>query len=74
MLLYLAVPYVSVRVTRGALLRRYTYVISRCRASRMTFISLSVSLWNDLADGVFVDGVRLLGFKSEPMILYYQNY
>ena len=30
---------------------------------RITFISLSVSLWNDLCDPVF-DGVGLTGFKS----------
>ena len=29
----------------------------------MTFVPLSVSLWNDLADSVF-DGVGLAGFKS----------
>ena len=29
----------------------------------MTFISLSVSLWNDRADPV-IDGVGLAGFKS----------
>ena len=28
-----------------------------------TFVSISVSLWNDLADPVF-DGVGLAGFKS----------
>ena len=31
----------------------------------MTFISFSVSLWNDLAGPVF-DGVGLAGFKSNP--------
>ena len=30
---------------------------------RRTFVPLSVSLWNDLADPVF-DGVGLAGFKS----------
>ena len=62
----LPVPYVPVRVTRGALIaHRYTYVPSRCRTSqyRMTFILLSVSLWNDLVDTVF-DGVGLASFKS----------
>ena len=53
-------PYVPVRVTRGALVaHRFTYALPRCR----TFISLSVSLWNDLANPVF-DGVGLAGFKS----------
>ena len=47
----LPVPYVPVWATRGALIaHRYTYAPPRCRTSqyRRTFISLSVSLWNDL--------------------------
>ena len=59
-------PYVTARVTRGALVaHRYTYPPPRCRASqyRRNFVHLSVSLWNDLADPVF-DGVGLVGFKS----------
>ena len=59
-------PYVPVRVTRGALVaHRYTYAPPRCRTSQYsrTFITLSVSLWNDLANPVF-DGVGLAGFKS----------
>ena len=62
----LPVPYVPVRVTRGALIaHRYTFAPPRCRTSqyRWTFILLSVSLWNDLIDPVF-DGVGLTGFKS----------
>ena len=62
----LPVPYVPVRVTRGALIaHRYTYAPPRCRTSqyRRTFILLSVSHWNDLVDPVF-DGVGLAGFKS----------
>ena len=62
----LPVPYVPVRVTRGALIaHRYTFAPPRCRTSqyRMTFIPLSVSLSNDLVDPVF-DGVGLAGFKS----------
>ena len=61
----LLVPYVPVWVTRGALIaHRYTYAPPRCRTSQYsrTFIDLSVSLWNDLADPVF-DGVGLAGFK-----------
>ena len=52
-------PYAPVRVTRGDL------VAHRCRTSqyRKTFVPLSLSLWNDLADPVF-DGVGLAGFKS----------
>ena len=62
----LPVPYVLVRVTRGALIAdRYTYAPPRCRTSQylMTFILFSVSLWNNLVDPVF-DGVGLAGFKS----------
>ena len=59
-------PYVPVRVTRGALVaHRYSYAPPRCRTWQYsrTFISLSVSLWNDLANPVF-DCVGLAGFKS----------
>ena len=59
-------PFVPVRVTRRALgAHHYTDVPPRCSTSQYhkTFISLSVSLWNDLADPVF-DGVGLAGFKS----------
>ena len=62
----LPVPYVPVRVTRGALVaHRNTYAPPRYRTSQYyrTFIPFSVSLWNDLADPVF-DGVGLAGFKS----------
>ena len=62
----LPVPFVPARVTRGALIaHRYTYAPPRCRTSqyRRSFIPLSISLWNDLADPVF-DGVGLAGFKS----------
>ena len=66
--LYGALPvlYVQVRVTPGAVIsHRYTYAPPRCRTSqyRRNFISLSVSLWNDLSDPMFV-GVGLAGFKS----------
>ena len=71
----LPVPYVPVRVTRGALIaHRYTFAPPCCRTSqyRRTFEArlntqtgkhLSVSLRNDLVDHVF-DGVGLAGFKS----------
>ena len=52
--------------TRGALItHRYTIAPPCCRTSqhRRSFITLSVSLWNDLVDPVF-DGVELSGFKS----------
>ena len=66
--LYIAlpVPYVSIRVTRNALVaHRYTKASPRCRTSQYhrIFISLSVSLWNNLADPVF-DDMGLAGFKS----------
>ena len=57
----LPVPYVSVRVTRSALIaHRYTYSPPSCRTSQYgrTSIPLSVSLWDDLSDSVF-DGVGL---------------
>ena len=59
--------YVPMRVTRGALVaHRYTYAPPRCRTSQYsrTFIALSVSLWNDLANPVF-DGVGLPAFKNK---------
>ena len=62
----LPVPYVPVRVTRGAVIaHRFTYAPPRCRILqyRRTFGLLSVSLWNDLSNPVFV-GVELAGFKS----------
>ena len=58
--------YVSVQVTCGTLdAHRYTYALPRCRTLQYsrTFIPLSVSLWNDLANPIF-DGVELVGFKS----------
>ena len=54
-------PYVPVRVAGGALVaHRYTYAPPWCSTSEYsrTFISLLVSLWNDLANPVF-DGVGL---------------
>ena len=63
----LPVPYVPVRITRGAVIaHRYTYAPPRCRTSQYsnTLILFSVSLWNDLSDPVF-DGVGLAGFKSK---------
>ena len=69
----LPAPYVPVRVTRGALVaHRYTCAPSRCSISqyRMTFIRLSVSMYNDIADPVF-DGVGLAGFKSRANTIYW---
>ena len=62
----LPLPYVPERVTRGALVAdRHSFAPPRCRTSqyRRSFVTLSVSLWNDLSDLVF-DGVGLAGFKS----------
>ena len=62
----LSVPYVPVRVTSDAMVaHRYTYAHVRCKTPQYprTHISLSVSLWNDLADAVF-DGLGLVGFMS----------
>ena len=62
----LPVPYVPVRVTRGALIaHRYTFEPYTLQTSqyRRTFIPLSVSLWNALVDPVY-DDVGLAGFKS----------
>ena len=58
--------YVPMQVTFCALVAHwYTYVPPRCRTSQYcrTFISLSASLWNDLADPVF-NGVGLVGFSN----------
>ena len=59
-------PYVPVQVTRSALVAHwYSYAQPHCRTLQYsrTFIPLSVSLWNDLANPVF-DSVGLAGFKS----------
>ena len=61
-----------VLVTRGTMVaHRYTYAPPRCRTSQypMTFIPLSLSPWNDLADPVF-DGVGLAGFKSRANVFF----
>ena len=58
-------PFMPVRVTHGApVAHRYTYAPPRSRTSPLhrTFVPLSVSLSNNLADPVF-DGVILAGFK-----------
>ena len=57
-------PY-TVAVRRALVAHRYTFASPRCRTSqcRCTIVTVSVSLWNDLADHVF-DGVGPAGFKS----------
>ena len=74
MVLYLngALP---VRVTRGALVvHRYTYVPPCCRTSQYprTFVLISVSLWNDLADPYSMMGNWLVS-RAEPMLFYFQE-
>ena len=67
----LPVPYVPVWVTRGALVSlRYTYAPSSYRASqyRMTFISVSLYLWNDLTIPEF-DGVGRRVLRAGSMLL-----
>ena len=64
--------YVPVWVTRGTLVaHRYTYASPGCRTSQYnrTFINLSVSLWNDLANPVYY-GVGLAAFKSRANVFY----
>ena len=66
----LPIAFVPVRVTRGDLVAYwFTYALPRCRTSqyRRTFITLSVSLWNDLANPVF-DGVGLEGSRAGPIL------
>ena len=68
-------PYVPVRVTRCALVaHRHTYAPPRCRTSlyRKTFIPLSMSHWNDLANPV-LDDVGLAGFKSRANASYWHK-
>ena len=55
-------PYVPVLVTCSALVCTSVHLCTTSHYSK-TFIPLSVSLWNDLANLVF-DGVGLAGFKS----------
>ena len=72
----LPLPYVPVRVTRGALVaHRYTYAPPHCRTSQYcrTLIPLSVSLWNDIDHPVF-DGVGLVGFKIGDNAFYWPSY
>ena len=62
----LPMPYVSVLVTQGALVaHRYTYEPPRYRTPqfRRTFIPISVSLLNYLADSMFDVGTG--GFQEQ---------
>ena len=65
--------YVPVQVTCDALVAdRYTHVPLHRRTLQFckTFVPLSVSLWNDLADTIF-NGVGLAGFKSRANAFYW---
>ena len=58
--------YVPARVTRGALVaHRHSFAPPHCRTSQhpRTFVTVSVSHWNDLSDPV-LHGVELAGLKS----------
>ena len=74
-------PYVPVRVTLCSLVaHRYTYAPPRCRTSQssMTFILLSVSLWNDLANPYSMVWAWRVS-RAGPMLFYwpkllYPNY
>ena len=71
----LSVPYVPVQVTRGVVItHQYTHAPPRCRTSQyhITFIPLSVSLWNDLGDPVF-NCVVLSSFKSKANFFYWPS-
>ena len=68
----LPAPYMPVWATRGALVVHWcSYAPPRCRTSqyRMTFVPLSVSLWNDLADPVF-DGLDCQVSRAGPMLFH----
>ena len=73
----LPVPYVPVRVTRSALVSSHIGILmhpleaeprGRTSQYQITFIPLSVSLWNDLANPVF-DGVGPVGFKIRAITI-----
>ena len=67
----LPLPYVSARVTSGALVaHRHSFAPPRRITSQywITLVPLPVSLWNDLGSPVF-DGVGLAGFKSRANAL-----
>ena len=67
--LYGALP---VQVTHYAMItHQFPNAPSHCRISQChwTFIPLTMSLWNDLADSVF-DGVEKVGFKSNANVFF----
>ena len=63
------VPHVPMRNTRDALVDIGILIrlSAAYKSSQRTFIHLSVSLWNDLADPVF-DCVGLVGFMSRANV------
>ena len=66
--------YVPVRVTRGALVaHRFTYGLPRCRTSqyRRTFISFSLSLWNDLGSPTpCIRWCGTIGFQEQGQCIF----
>ena len=65
-LLCCALPVPHVRVTRGALVaHRYTYTYAPSRCRTFYFITLSLSVWNDLADPVRIRWCRTGGFQEQ---------
>ena len=68
-------PCKPVRATRGALVtHRYTYVPPCCRTSQYckTFIPLSVSLWNDLANPYSMMWNWWVS-RAGPMVFYWEK-
>ena len=64
-------PYVPIQITRGVLVaHQYTSASPHCSTSQypMTFVLLSVSLWNDLADAVYSMVWDCRVSRSMPML------
>ena len=74
MVLYLPVPYVPLRILHTVRWLHISILMCFLDAAelpsqyRKTFILLSVSLWNDLAERD--RGVRLAGFKRGQCVLF----
>ena len=72
----LPVPYVPVRVTRGALVaHRHTYTPSHCRTSQCyrTFILLSVTQWKDLPEPIYSMVSHWRVSRAVPMLFYWHK-
>ena len=69
---HIPVPYVPVRVTRGALVdHRYTYASPRCRSSQYRILFHSQYLSGTILDAHVFGGVGLAGFKSRANLFHY---